>query len=128
MKIAMIVLSAILAGCTSGGRMMMAPDSSLPRSVFIEPVTDYAELTNNLEIAVGRRGYDAVKNEAAASYRLKSAVIWTYSRISATVRLVDAKSGHVVYFGECNNPGVGTLLNSRQAVDACLNSALDNLQ
>jgi hypothetical protein len=123
----MIVLAFILAGCTSGGRMLMTPDSSKPRSVFVEPVADYDELTNNLEIAIGRRGYDSVKNEGAASYRLRSSVIWTYSKISASVRLVDA-SGHVVYFGECNNPGVGTLLNSRQAVDACLNSALENLQ
>jgi len=123
-----ILAAAVLAGCTSTGRMMSAPDSALPRSVFVEPVKDYAELTNNLEIAIGRRGYDAVQDEKAASYRLRSSVNWSFSRISAAVRLVDSKTGHVIYAGECQNPGIGTLLSSRKAVDDCLNSALDNLQ
>jgi len=123
-----LVISIFVAGCTSTGTMGKI-DSSKPRSVFIEPIYpfDY-DLMNNAEISLGRKGYDAIKDEKTASYRFKAAIFNQYNKISVSVRLVDSQSGNVVYFGECNNPGIGTMIDPRASLFRCLDSALDNLK
>lgn len=129
-RIFIACLAAALAACASSGQMTGQPDPNKPRSVFVEPVpgySEYPELIDYAGIALGRRGYDAVQSEQA-SYRLRSSLQWSMRKISLSVRLVDAASGHVVYFGECNNPGIGTFMNSSNAVRACYSDALDNLK
>jgi hypothetical protein len=123
-----ISLSIFLFGCTSTGTMGQI-DSSKPRSVFIEPINqgDF-DMMNNAEISLGRKGYDAIKDEKAASYRFKAAIFNQFNKISVSVRLVDSQSGNVVYFGECNNPGIGTLIDPRASIFRCMDSALDNLK
>lgn len=128
MKTLVLVLSIFVAGCTSTGTMGQI-DSSKPRSVFIEPISQGgSDMMNNAEISLGRKGYDAIKDEKAASYRFKAAIFNQYNKISVSVRLVDSQTGAVVYFGECNNPGIGTMIDPRASLFRCLDSALDNLK
>lgn len=123
-----LVLSIFVAGCTSTGTMRQI-DTTKPRSVFIEPIEpDTYELMKSAEIALGRKGYDAVKDESRASFRFKTALFHHRTEMTVTSRLVDAASGDVVYFGEGKNYGFGTVIDSRGAIFRCLDSSLDNLK
>lgn len=129
MKLFLSLLAAVvLAGCSSTGTMRNL-DTSKPRTVFIEPIEpDTYRLMPSAEIALGRRGYDAVRDPAKASFRFKVGFYNTWSRITMTVRLTDAASGDVVYFGECNNYGVGTTFAAGTARQDCMDSALGRLE
>lgn len=123
-----LLAAAALAGCTSTGTMRNL-DAGKPRTVFIEPIEpDPYRLTPSAEIALGRRGYDAVRDAAGASFRFKVGFYNTWSRITMTVRLTDSASGDVVYFGECNNYGFGTAIGAGTARQDCMDSALSSLQ
>lgn len=126
--LAPLILAAILAGCTSTGTMR-AIDTTKPRTVFIEPIEpDTYRLAQSAEISLGRRGYDAVSDPGRAAFRFKVGFYNTASRITMSVRLTDATSGDVVYFGECNNYGFGTTFGAGTARQDCMDSALAALQ
>lgn len=126
-----VLLAALLAGCTSMGQMTAQFDPTKPRSVFVEGFGDldgYRELYDYAGIALARRGYDAVPDPDKATYRLRSSLQWSLSRIYLASRLVDSTTGQVVYFGECKNRGFGTMLSSSRAMADCFADALNELQ
>lgn len=133
MKSALIpaLVLALLTGCTSTGTMTGHHDPAKPRSVYIEPFKDYPdypELRTYADKALSRKGYDAIDQEQQASYRLRSSLTWGFTKIAVAVRLVDTATSQVVYFGECNNPGFGTGIANRKALEACFDSAFDALK
>lgn len=123
-----VLLASLLSGCFSHGQMTQHHDPAKPRSVFVEPVpgfTEYTELIDYAGIGLGRRGYDAITDESAANYRLRSSLQWSFfGKVYLAVRLVDVNSGQVIYFGDCRNPTSG----SGSAVRNCYIDALDLLQ
>ena len=111
--------------------MIAEPDPAKPRSVFVEPFAEYrtySELHDYAATALARAGYDAVPSDKSATYRLRSNLSWSLSRISLAVRLVDATTGQLIYFGECKNPGMGTMLAASASMADCFDAALSELK
>lgn len=67
-------------------------------------------------------------SKKAASYRLRSQLNWSLTNINLSLRLVDSKSGQMIYFGECRNYGWGTMIAASGSMSDCFDQAFSELR
>lgn len=123
-----VLLALILAACSGAGQMMRSTPADGPKTVYFERITvDPYGVSDAMEIALAKAGYNPVSDPSRARFALKYSFNFDPYNMLASMRIVDS-NGDSVYFGEGKNPGWGTMINPRSAMAGCIERAFSNLK
>lgn len=124
-----VLLAAVLAACSGAGQMMRSTPANGPKTVYFERVNvDPYGVSNAMEMALARAGYDPVSDKSRARYELKYSFNFDPYSMTAIMRIVDASTGDSIYFGEGKNRGFGTMMNPASSMAGCIERAFSELK
>ena len=127
-RFVLFVLMLFLISCGGDYLVKETIDKSKGNSVFIEKFSgDKFNMKERLEYKFAKMGFNPIESKEKSDYTLK----WRYAHAifgtNVSVRLINS-DGVVVYLGEGDNPGFGTLLNPTGSIWGCFERALAGLE